>query len=330
MIDFNYFLSYVKDDKELDSKCEKGIKVCYGVIEHYLMDVHSSKQFGCYDHRQLLMAYTECAEEVSVDTVRNSTASIKIENQADASVVEFEIEALSPEHVTVFLPLAIAYNEAHDRLELCSHLRLRFERCDERWHLERISVPFSDLVLTEEAGHFRVDHDADDLCLNAMIAEVYRKYFESLRHSITRVFGLQRGDLFVARLDAWIQDVMRVNDLEETSINNILRRTYEGRERAIKGGAIQGVCDGIADLLQEKQRKYGDAALNPIRVFSKADRLEQLKVRIDDKLSRLRNMQEDEDEDVIKDLTGYLVLYMVARSSSNEVSNRGESVDNEE
>jgi hypothetical protein len=74
------------------------------------------------------------------------------------------------------------------------------------------------------------------------------------------------------------------------------------------------VCDEIKELLLTKNRKYGDSALNPVRVFSKASPLEQLKVRIDDKLSRLKNAQDDEDEDVVTDLIGYLVLYKVAES----------------
>jgi hypothetical protein len=76
---------------------------------------------------------------------------------------------------------------------------------------------------------------------------------------------------------------------------------------------IATTCDAIKDLLLEKNRKYGDSALNPVRVFSKSDPLEQIRVRLDDKLSRLRNQATDEDEDVISDLIGYLVLYKVAQ-----------------
>ena len=76
---------------------------------------------------------------------------------------------------------------------------------------------------------------------------------------------------------------------------------------------IVETCDGISALLLEKNRKYGDSALNPIRIFSNADSVEQLKVRIDDKLSRIRNTQHDEDEDVIDDLIGYLVLLKIAQ-----------------
>lgn len=72
---------------------------------------------------------------------------------------------------------------------------------------------------------------------------------------------------------------------------------------------------GIFSMLIEKNRKYGDSALNPARIFSKASNIEQLKVRLDDKLSRIKNAQDDEDEDVIADLIGYLVLLTVAKES---------------
>lgn len=76
---------------------------------------------------------------------------------------------------------------------------------------------------------------------------------------------------------------------------------------------ICAVCDEIRELLLEKNRKYGDSALNPVRIFSKASTTEQLKVRLDDKLSRLRNAQDDEDEDVVSDLIGYLILFKIAQ-----------------
>lgn len=82
---------------------------------------------------------------------------------------------------------------------------------------------------------------------------------------------------------------------------------------------IVATCDSIRELLLDKNRKYGDSALNPVRVFSKSDSLEQIRVRMDDKLSRLRNAQSDEDEDVIADLTGYLILYQVAKMQQRRV-----------
>jgi hypothetical protein len=74
---------------------------------------------------------------------------------------------------------------------------------------------------------------------------------------------------------------------------------------------IAQVCDEIKKLLIDKNRKYGDSAMNPVRIFSKSDGVEQLKVRIDDKLNRLKNLQEDETEDTVTDLIGYLILLKI-------------------
>lgn len=87
-------------------------------------------------------------------------------------------------------------------------------------------------------------------------------------------------------------------------------RTAE--KAGLTAGKIIAACDRIKALLLEKNRKYGNSALEPIRVFSKADPVEQLLVRIDDKLSRVRNRQFDDDEDVVLDLIGYLVLLKIA------------------
>lgn len=85
---------------------------------------------------------------------------------------------------------------------------------------------------------------------------------------------------------------------------------------------IAATCDGLKELLLEKNRKYGDSALNPVRVFSKVDAVEQIKVRLDDKLSRLANQQNDEDEDVFQDLLGYLILLKIAQRR-NKLTQRG-------
>lgn len=68
----------------------------------------------------------------------------------------------------------------------------------------------------------------------------------------------------------------------------------------------------IENLLIEKNRKYGDSAINPVRIFSNADPAEQLRVRLDDKISRLAQGEMDDDEDTLLDLVGYIVLLLVA------------------
>jgi hypothetical protein len=77
---------------------------------------------------------------------------------------------------------------------------------------------------------------------------------------------------------------------------------------------ISLICDEVKDLLISKNKKYGDSALNPSRIFSKSSPVEQILVRIDDKLSRIKSGAGllANDEDVIMDLMGYLVLLKIA------------------
>jgi hypothetical protein len=74
---------------------------------------------------------------------------------------------------------------------------------------------------------------------------------------------------------------------------------------------VESICDNIAYMLVDKNEAYGNSALNPVRVFSKASALEQLYVRIDDKLSRLQKGHEYPGDDTINDLIGYLVLLKI-------------------
>ena len=71
----------------------------------------------------------------------------------------------------------------------------------------------------------------------------------------------------------------------------------------------------IRELLISKNLKYGNSALEPIGIFSKLDPREGLLIRIDDKLKRIKNGSlENDDEDVINDLIGYLVLLKIESS----------------
>jgi len=74
---------------------------------------------------------------------------------------------------------------------------------------------------------------------------------------------------------------------------------------------IREECREVERILLAKNAAYGNSALQPVRIFSKADPIEQLRVRIDDKLSRLARGQAA-GEDVTLDLIGYLMLLRVA------------------
>jgi hypothetical protein len=79
----------------------------------------------------------------------------------------------------------------------------------------------------------------------------------------------------------------------------------------------------IRELLISKNLKYGNSALEPLGVFSKLSAKEGLLVRIDDKLKRIKNGSLDkDDEDVINDLIGYLVLLKIQTLEEKYKRNR--------
>jgi hypothetical protein len=79
----------------------------------------------------------------------------------------------------------------------------------------------------------------------------------------------------------------------------------------------------IRELLISKNLKYGNSALEPLGVFSKLSAKEGLLVRIDDKLKRIKNGSlEKDDEDVINDLIGYLVLLKIQSNEERYKRNR--------
>jgi hypothetical protein len=80
------------------------------------------------------------------------------------------------------------------------------------------------------------------------------------------------------------------------------------------GKEIYQSCHEIAHMLIKKNIAYGNSALEPVRIFSKADPREQLHVRIDDKLSRIMRGTAYVGDNDIDDLIGYLVLLKIAKA----------------
>lgn len=79
------------------------------------------------------------------------------------------------------------------------------------------------------------------------------------------------------------------------------------------------IYQDIHKLLLHKNKMYGNSALSPVRIFSKANTYEQLLVRIDDKLSRLNALKVTasiiDQEDTYSDLIGYLLLLLFVKES---------------
>ena len=73
-----------------------------------------------------------------------------------------------------------------------------------------------------------------------------------------------------------------------------------------KRDAIISKVSQIENMLLEKNKAYGNSALEPLNIFNKGNALDSISSRIDDKLARIKNVGvSDETEDTLFDLCGY-------------------------
>ena len=89
------------------------------------------------------------------------------------------------------------------------------------------------------------------------------------------------------------------------------------RDTAVR---IRAKCREIAGMLAAKNRAYGNSALEPVQVFARGEAEDLIRVRLDDKLSRIRNNPAAFGEDPVLDLVGYLVLLLIAREDKEVTS----------
>jgi len=76
---------------------------------------------------------------------------------------------------------------------------------------------------------------------------------------------------------------------------------------------IRRIAKEIGELVVAKNEAYGDSAIDPVRIFSKATPVEQILVRLDDKLSRFARGHSYPGDNDIDDLLGYLILLKIAK-----------------
>ncbi len=100
-----------------------------------------------------------------------------------------------------------------------------------------------------------------------------------------------------------------------TAAKKAYHEAMEGSAMKVVPGMKERISDELQQIetfLHDKNDAYGNSALDPVRVFSRTDTAEQLRVRIDDKLSRLMRGGEYPGDDTVLDLVGYLVLLRIA------------------
>ncbi|MBN2547486.1 MAG: hypothetical protein JXB50_16900 [Spirochaetes bacterium] len=74
---------------------------------------------------------------------------------------------------------------------------------------------------------------------------------------------------------------------------------------------IEVLFNNFKEFLKEKNRRYGNSALSPVKIFSKTDADRQICNRLDDKLSRIANAKELKKNDVA-DVFGYTALLLIS------------------
>lgn len=95
---------------------------------------------------------------------------------------------------------------------------------------------------------------------------------------------------------SWIEDMSRLISLSK---------------KAPAGTEILYQCIRIANMLLEKNIAYGNSALSPIQIFAKIPPGDQIDVRIDDKLNRIKNGSSYPGDNDLLDLVGYIVLKLI-------------------
>jgi len=73
---------------------------------------------------------------------------------------------------------------------------------------------------------------------------------------------------------------------------------------------IMEATESVAAMLTDKNRAYGNSALNQLGIFNKSSITTSLTSRVDDKLARIKNSECLARDDVF-DLVGYLILVLI-------------------
>jgi len=99
--------------------------------------------------------------------------------------------------------------------------------------------------------------------------------------------------------------------IEDEKWMGLMKELIELSKQAPAGPELLLQCVEVANLLLKKNIAYGNSALNPIQIFAKIPPGDQIDVRIDDKLNRIKNGSSYAGDNDILDLVGYLVLKLV-------------------
>ena len=79
------------------------------------------------------------------------------------------------------------------------------------------------------------------------------------------------------------------------------------------------VLDGMKNLLLYKNKKYGDSAINPKKIFYKGDSTNSILIRLDDKIGRVMSNPDDKPRvNDVADIIGYCTLLLISMNVTSE------------
>jgi hypothetical protein len=131
-----------------------------------------------------------------------------------------------------------------------------------------------------------------------------------------REMGIECGEQ-VEELSPWqnskMPDVVVWPTGKAESTNDAPAPTAQPDPHAAFRAELDDCLSELAEILLEKNRQYGDSALTPVRILSRASAVEGLLTRIDDKLSRMQRGDGTNNADDELDALGYFALLRILR-----------------
>ena len=82
---------------------------------------------------------------------------------------------------------------------------------------------------------------------------------------------------------------------------------------------ISEILDAMKDLLLYKNKKYGDSAINPKKIFYKGDSTNSILIRLDDKIGRVMSHTDEKPRtNDVADIIGYCTLLLISMGVTPE------------
>lgn len=101
------------------------------------------------------------------------------------------------------------------------------------------------------------------------------------------------------------------NNIED--IIGTVKNPLQTNDLSYTQSRIDEICKEISELLIYKNKKYGNSALEPKRIFYKGSAETSILIRLDDKLGRIINNDGQLRINDVCDIIGYLILYLVLK-----------------